>query len=182
MRYCNTWNTARETRRCTGLAFRGEVFGGARRWFFGRICAFGDCAKNNLTLFRQEVTLDHAESKDLFEFARYLRVNFVLRGYFFYVTGKIPVHKDPTRTDAKIAAQYGLDISKWARARRRKQGVAAVQYLRFGREFVILATHGKHPFFQGEASVFRDIRRVPMAFLGEQIGLRKVPAGKLTGR
>jgi hypothetical protein len=127
-------------------------------------CALGDCAaKQTPHFFRNRIRpLDYAETKSALEFARYIRLNFVSRGYYFYVTGTIPAHKDPARTDAKIVGQYGLDISKWVRARRRRLGIASVQYLRFGREFIILATHGEHRFFKDEVGSIHDIRRSPL--------------------
>lgn len=131
---------------------------------FGRLC------RKQLPHFLIErQTLDHAETKSALEFARYVRLNFVCRGYFFYVAGMIPEYKDPARTDAKIKAQYGLHISKWERARQRRRGIASVQYLRFGREFIILATQGKHRFFQAESQGIRDIRRTPLQVRGLRI-------------
>lgn len=132
---------------------------------FGRLCR----QTNSNFILRKGMPVDHAATKSCAEFAHYLRRNFVSRGYFFYVTGRIPDHKDPGRTDAKITAQYGLHLSKWARARRRKHGVASIQYLRFGREFIILATHGKHRFFRDEAHGIRDVRHTPLRVSGQHI-------------
>ena len=72
------------------------------------------------------------------------------RGYYFYVRGNIPPHKDPAKTDQRIVGRYGLDVSKWTRCRRRKRGEASLQYLRHGKFFVLVATHGEHPFFATE--------------------------------
>ena len=104
-------------------------------------------------------------------FVQQLAVNYVARGYYFYVTGAIPEGKDPAKTDAKIIGQYGIDISKWARARRRKGGLANVQYLRHGRFYVIIATHGEHPFFAAERNQIRDIRKQPLRFHDYAIGV-----------
>ena len=41
-----------------------------------------------------------------------LAVSCIAHGYLFYVTGRITEGKDPDRTDAKLIAQYGLDVSK----------------------------------------------------------------------
>ena len=54
-------------------------------------------------------------------------------------------------SDAEYSATYDIDVSKWARVRRKKQGLANVHYLRFGQFYVILATHGLHAFFAAEA-------------------------------
>lgn len=67
---------------------------------------------------------------------------------------------------------YGIDITRWTRARRKKAGVASVQYLRYRRFFVLLATHGRHPIFQEEEKNIRDARRTPIRFAGYSISYR----------
>jgi hypothetical protein len=104
-------------------------------------------------------------------FVQQLAVNYVARGYYFYVTGTLPEGKDPAKTDAKIIQQCGIDISKSARARRRKEGLANVQYLRYERFFVLIATHGEHPFFAAEGKLIGNIRQRPLRFEGYAIGL-----------
>ena len=111
-------------------------------------------------------------------FVQQLAVAYVANGYWFYVKGWIPETKDPAKTDAKIIAQYGLDVSKWTRCRQKKAGHASVQYLRHGRFYVIVATHGKHPFFAAEGSQIRDLRRSPLHFHGYAIGCRKGRDGR----
>ena len=110
-------------------------------------------------------------------FVQQLAVAYIAHGYYFYVSGWIPEHKYPVETDAKIIAQYELDVSKWTRSRRRKGGAAGVQYLRYGRFFVILATHGEHLFFAAEGRALRDIRVNPIYFMGYSIGCRKARGG-----
>src|ERR1019366_3475863 len=104
-------------------------------------------------------------------FVQQLAVNYVARGYYFYVTGTIPEEKDPAKTDRKIIEQYGIDVSKWARARRRKEGKATIHYLRCDRFYVIIATHGEHAFFAAEQNQIRDIRKRPLRFMGHAIGV-----------
>jgi hypothetical protein len=111
-------------------------------------------------------------------FVQQLAVSYVSNGYWFYVTGRVPDHKDPAALDQKIIAQYGLDISKWARVRRKQAGLANVQYLRYGRFFVILATHGQHAFFTDEAGQIWDIRKHPLYFMGYSIGYRQARNGQ----
>ena len=106
-------------------------------------------------------------------FIQQLAVSYLGNGYCFYVTGEIPAPKDPVKTDQKIIAQYGVDISKWARARRKKAGQANVHYLRFGHFYVILATHGQHPFFDSEARRLKDARETPIRFAGYSIALHR---------
>lgn len=55
------------------------------------------------------------------------------RGYWFFVTGQIPVDKDPAAVDRKLIERYRGDISRWSRLRRKRAGIASVQYLRHGR-------------------------------------------------
>jgi hypothetical protein len=107
-----------------------------------------------------------------------LAVAYIAHGYYFYVAGWIPEHKAPVDTDAKILAQYDLALSKWTRCRRRKAGAASVQYLRYGRFYVLLATHGEHPFFTAEARALRDIRLNPIYFMGYSIGCRQARGGQ----
>ena len=111
-------------------------------------------------------------------FVQQLAVSYVSNGYWFYVTGRVPDHKDPAALDQKIITQYGLDISKWERARRKRSGLANVQYLRHRRFFVVLATHGEHLFFTAEGSQVRDIRERPIYFMGYSIGCRQARHGK----
>ena len=110
-------------------------------------------------------------------FIQQLAVAYVAHGYYFYVTGRIPDEKDPMATDQKIMAQYGIDTSKWTRARRKKAGLANVHYLRYGRFFVIIANHGEQPFFEAEANLLRDIRLSPIHFMGYSIGCHQERGG-----
>ena len=110
-------------------------------------------------------------------FLQQLAVCYVGRGYYFYVRGNIPPHKDPAKTDQRIVGRYGLDVSKWTRCRLRKRGGASLQYLRHGRFFVLVATHGEHPFFTTEDRQIRDIRRHPLRWMGYAIGCRPARGG-----
>ena len=92
-------------------------------------------------------------------------------GYWFYVTGQVPDRKCPLAVDAKLLDRYEISISKWARARRKRSGGANVQYLRYGRFFVLIATRGEHRFFKDEPT-FRDIRRDPLSFGGYSISYK----------
>jgi hypothetical protein len=108
-----------------------------------------------------------------------LSVAYLPSGYWFYVAGEIPAHKDPEKTDRKIIGQYGIDISRSARARRKQAGLANVHYLRYGHFFVILATRGQHEFFHGEGSRIRDVRETPLHFFGYSISYHSGREGKL---
>ena len=111
------------------------------------------------------------EFPDACQFMRHLRVHCIARGYRFYVTGIIPAHKDPAKTDQKIISQYGIDISKWARGRRKKRGLANVHYLRHGHFFILIANRGTHPIFANE-SLLEDIRRKPIRCFGHSIAAK----------
>jgi len=94
-------------------------------------------------------------------------------GYWFYVTGMIPDHKDPAAVDAKLLAKYGIAISRSARARRKRAGLANLHYLRHERFFVLLATHGQHPFYDEEMKRMRDLRRQPLVYAGYSISYKR---------
>jgi hypothetical protein len=113
-----------------------------------------------------------AETTSVGGFIQQLAVSCVGKGYFFYVAGSIPEGKDPHAIDQKLLDRYGIDISKWARVRRKRAGLANLRYLRFQRFFVLLATHGQHPFFDEEAACIRDIRRTPIKFAGYAVSYR----------
>jgi hypothetical protein len=99
--------------------------------------------------------------------------NYLPHGYWFYVTGCVPDGKDPRQVDAKLIDKYGIDLSRAARSRRKQLGYANVHYLRHGRFFVLLGTHGKHSFFEEEAASMRDIRHTPLKFAGYSISYRR---------
>lgn len=102
-------------------------------------------------------------------FLQQLTANYLAHGYFFYVTGWVPEGKDPCSVDAKLLAKYGIALSPSSRARRKRAGSANLHYLRYDRLFLLLATHGHHPFFAEEAATIRDARRVAIQFGGHSI-------------
>jgi hypothetical protein len=110
-------------------------------------------------------------------FVQQLAVSYIGHGYWFYVTGIVPDRKDPLAVDGKLIEHYGIDISKWARARRKRAGLANVHYLRHERFFVLIATAGEHRFFEEEKS-FRDVRRDALRFDRYSIGYKRDPGGK----
>jgi hypothetical protein len=113
------------------------------------------------------------EATTLEGFLQQLAVCYVGRGYWFYVTGFVPLEKDPESVDRKLIERYGIDISKWARARRKRSGAASVQYIRFRRFFILLATHGNHRFFSDEGPNIRDARKTPITFSGYSVSCRE---------
>jgi hypothetical protein len=103
-------------------------------------------------------------------FVQQVAVSYVRNGYWFYVAGAVPEGKSVEALDSKFIRLYGLDISKYVRCRQRKVGRASIQYIRLGRFFLLLATHGEHLFFVREESMIRDIRRRPIRVAGYSIG------------
>jgi len=112
------------------------------------------------------------EATSVAGFVQQLAVSYLGHGYWFYVMGEIPEGKDVRLVDEKLLARYRIDISKWARARRKRVGFANLHYLRYDRVFLLLATHGSHPFFLEEASAVRDARKTPIRFHGYSISYR----------
>jgi len=105
-------------------------------------------------------------------FVQQVAVSYVANKYWFFVAGAVPAGKDASALDAKFVKLYDLSISKYVRCRRRKAGEAGVQYIRLGRFFLIMATHGEHLFFVRERSMIRDVRRCPIKVGGYAIGYR----------
>jgi hypothetical protein len=111
-------------------------------------------------------------------FVQQLAAGYVARGYFFFVTGVIPEGKDPAQVDGKLISLYGIDCSKWERASRKAARLANMQYLRHERFFVLLATHGRHPFFEREAGRLRDCRKSPIRYAGYAVSSKLGGDGK----
>jgi hypothetical protein len=112
-------------------------------------------------------------AKNLPGFIQQIVVGYLARGYFFYVSGEIPPTKDPAQVDAKLIERYDIGRSKSARYRKKRAGFSNVQYLRYGRHFVLLATHGESPFFEEEKKSVRDFRETPLKVSGYSIGYRR---------
>lgn len=110
-------------------------------------------------------------------FVQQLACNLVNHSYWFYTVGTIPPGKEPKAVDEKLIEGYGLELSKWQRARRKANGHAKVSYLRHERFFVLLATAGEHIFYRREGRI-RDIRHEPIVFAGYSIGCSKGSDGR----
>lgn len=113
------------------------------------------------------------EAKSVEGFVQMLASNYLPHGYWFYVTGRIPEGKSAESIDQKLLAKYGIELSRQQRSRRKLQGLANLHYLRFESFFVILATHGKHPFFEAEGTTVKDIRKVPIQFRGYSLSVKR---------
>jgi len=84
------------------------------------------------------------------------------KGYYFFVQGLVPEGKDPAALDAKLLKKYDVEKSEGARRWRKSQGLGNVQYVRFGRSWMLLATHGDHAIREGEGTNLKDVRRTPL--------------------
>ena len=106
-------------------------------------------------------------------FVQQLAVAYVNHGYWFYVTGIVPQNKNAVLVDTKLIQKYDIAISKWARARRKRRGLANVHYLRHRMFFVLIATKGQHHFFEQEGPVLKDIRKEPIKYAGYSISYKQ---------
>ncbi len=90
------------------------------------------------------------EATSLEGFVQQLAVSYVGNGYFFYVTGCVPEGKDVHAVDAaKLIARYGMDAAYMVEGAKKQAGSANLQYIRYGRFFVLLATHRDTSLFPG---------------------------------
>ena len=106
-------------------------------------------------------------------FVQQIACCYLRHGYWFYVLGRVPKGKAPEAIDKKLIEKYGIAVSESTRARRKKAGRANLQYIRHESTFVILATKGEHKFFEEEANLIRDIRRVPIRYAGYSLSYRR---------
>lgn len=83
-------------------------------------------------------------------------------GYLFYVMGRVPEGKEPEDVDRKLIEKYGIALSRRSRSYRKSRGEANVQYLRYDRQFLLMATHGEHRFWVEEGDQIRDARKQPI--------------------
>ncbi len=117
------------------------------------------------------------EATSVAGFVQQLSVAYLTHGYWWYVTGEVPARKDPSIIDRTIIAKYGINLSRWTRYRRQALGLANVHYLRYERFFVLVATAGRHRFYEVEGPRVLDVRRVPLKFHGYTIGYRQCRGG-----
>lgn len=112
-----------------------------------------------------------AEASSLEGFIQQLAVGYLARGYRYFFQGLIPDGKDPRAVDAKLIARYGLAISKFKRARRKTEGLANVQYLRYRQHFVLISTLGDHDPLRADHTL-RDAHDVPIKLSGYAVSFR----------
>ena len=113
------------------------------------------------------------EATSITGFVQILACNYLPHGYWFYVSGRVPEGKPPHVADRKLMEKYGVALSRGQRARRKQAGVANLHYVRFDRDWLLLATHGNHRFFVEEGDRVRDVRKHPIHFAGYSLTVRK---------
>lgn len=113
------------------------------------------------------------EATSLEGFVQQLASNILPHGFWFYVSGRVPEGKDPQAVDQRLIAKYGVAISRQQRARRKLAGLANLHYLRFDRQWVLLATHGQHKFFEAEGTNIRDARSAPVRIGGYSLSVKR---------
>lgn len=181
------WNTAareendeREGETCAPARTEGfdEGLGFSAACFPKRFALSGDCAENNVhTHLSKSAKTYQCVATTVEGFIQQLAVGCLSRSYHFYVAGAVPDGADPRAVDRKLIKKYRITGSKHVRARQKKRGEANVQYLRFGRFFLLLATKGEHRFFADETNI-RDVRKMPIRFAGYSVGVGRGRDGK----
>jgi len=101
---------------------------------------------------------------------------YLRHGYRWFVRGTVKPEKDPAAVDAKLVAKYGIDVSEATRWRRKQLGKANMHYLRFEREFLLLASKGVHDFYQMEKDSIRYTVESPIRAFNYTISYR--PGGR----
>lgn len=114
----------------------------------------------------------HCVTTSLEGFIQQLAVSYVGRGYWWYVTGRVPAGKDASAIDEKLISRYGITWKKWERARRKQNGQANLQYIRHNDFFALLASDGEHIFKQREAARLQDARRKGIKYGGYLVSFR----------
>lgn len=113
------------------------------------------------------------ETTSMTGFVQQLACNYLPHGYWFYVSGRVPEGKSVAATDQKLLEKYQVAMNRGQRARRKKAGHANLHYLRFERDWLIVATHGTHPFFLEEGAAVKDVRKHPIHFAGYSLTVRR---------
>ena len=107
-------------------------------------------------------------------FVQQLVCSYVRHGYRFYVSGKVPEGKDPLQVDEKLLDRYDIRKTDRQRYRAKKAGKANLQYIRFDRDWLMLATPGSHDWKEEERGNIRDCSHgEPIHFQGYSISLKQ---------
>lgn len=104
------------------------------------------------------------EVRSLTALVKQIAVHTIRWGYWWYVSGIIPEHKDPRDIDRRLMDKYAANLSESCRYRRKQQGLANTRYYRFGRRFFIFTSLGHSPIWELEKANLRCIRKPPRNF------------------
>jgi len=174
-------------RRPGWLSHEGSAAGMPLAFFqgggFGNLCRAYHCGRKTGSTILLASFLEYGSSMQyravttsVEGFVQQIACCYLRHGYWFYVKGRVPDGKRPENIDEKLIDKYRINVSESTRARRKKAGRSNLQYIRHESTFVILATKGNHRFFDEEANLIRDIRRVPIRYAGYSISYK--PGGR----
>ena len=113
----------------------------------------------------------HAQTTSRAGFLRMLTANYLPSEYLRYSHGHFKDEGHARRTELEIICRYDLALSKDQRYRRKKSGRSNLQFLRYRRFFLFVATPGDHGFHLRHADL-RDFRRQPLHFEGYTVSYR----------
>src|SRR5262245_14294832 len=102
---------------------------------------------------------------------RMLSANYLPNDYFYYSYGHFMSEAHARRVEPDIICRYELALSKNQRWRRKENGLANVQFLRYRLFYLFVATLGTHPWHLKQADR-RDFRRQPLHFHGYTVSYR----------
>ena len=114
-------------------------------------------------------------------------VQYVGHGNYWYCQFAYPEKKRPvfTKIDEKLIRKYAADMSKFQRARRKREGQASFCFIRWERFVLIVQNQGELPgdLCADDPDVFFDIRKTPLRIkVSENIVLIVVHHGKVRVR
>ncbi len=131
-------------------------------------CPFMPCKNSNQNGLLFSLGL-RMEAKTLGDFLWRVAIDYIRHGYTRYALRKIPEEKDLAVLDQKLIETYSISACRVTRHRLRAKGRASVQYVRYQRQFVLLATRGTHQEFDKLCAY--DVKTAPLHFEGYSIGL-----------
>lgn len=102
----------------------------------------------------------------LFKLNHYMRY-----GYVRYYVREIPGHKDVSKVDRKLLLTYDVTNNRMLRAKRKKEGIRNVVYIRFNQTFILLANDGVLPAF--DRLKFLSFLDSPLYFSHYSIGIKQ---------
>jgi hypothetical protein len=134
---------------------RGERKGLASP-FFATACRMQAVSKEGKDMeYRYEVTSEVG-------YLQRVATHLLTKGYYFFVQGVVREGKDPAELDVKLLAKYDIIKTERARRWRKSLGLGNVQYVRFDRSWILLATKGRHLIREGEGANLKDVRKSPI--------------------